>query len=181
MVIAVDSARQQLNLSRSFNELLPWLLPYDERTILCKDRSLLAVFEYHPKDQDGVAPETINAQTAALERLLLALQRSDIYLWFTHTRRKDTPPATEDRAETPEHIAALYYENYNRRTHYQHRHYLSVLIRPQEGHGKFIETFRASFEEQRGVLGSLFATLKESLGFEAMHAGIWRHIKRQSA
>lgn len=180
MVIAVDTARQQLNAARSFNELLPWLLPYDEQTILCKDRSLLAVFEYHPKDQDGVAPETINSQTASLERMLMSLQRSDLYLWFTHTRRKDTQPSIPDSDKTPDIIAAKYYRNYNRRTHYQHRHYLSVLIRPQEGHGKFIETFRASFEEQRGVIGSLFVTIKESLGFDAMHAGIWRHIERQS-
>lgn len=179
MVIAVDTARQQLQASRSFNELLPWLLPYDPQTVLCKDRSLLAVFEYHPKDQDGVAPETINSQTASLERLLMALQRDDLYLWFTHTRRKDTPPSIPDRDNTPDRIATRYYENYNRRTHYQHRHYLSVLIRPQEGHGKFIETFRAVFDEQRSVIGSLFLTIKESLGLEAMHSGIWRHIERQ--
>lgn len=179
MVIALDTARKELNTSRSFNEILPWLLPYDTQTVLCKDRSLLAVFEYHPKDQDGISPEAINNQTAALERLLLSLRREDLYLWFTHTRRKDVKPTIPKGDTTQEKLTAAYYHHFNRTDHYRHRHFLSVLIRPKEGHGKFMETFRAVYEEQQSMLKSLTRTIKESLGFEGMHAGVWRHIERQ--
>lgn len=179
MVIAVDEAKRALEQSRSLNELLPWLLPWDNETVLCKDRSLLALLEYAPKDHDGRSPERINADATALERMLMNFRRNDVYFWFLHTRRKEPIPVPGVSDNVQEQIARSYYQNFAKKPHYQHRHFLGVLVRPEAGPGKFMESFRSIYAEKQSIIQSLAGTFKQSLGLSAMDAATRKHLEYQ--
>lgn len=180
MVIAVDNARKEIEHAHSLAEIIPWLAPWDHQTVLCKDRGLLAVVEYFPKDYDGISPEEVNVNAEAMERMLMKLRRDDIYLWFTHTRRKESIPVPETGETVADAIAHSYYEHFTSKNHYRHRHFLSVLVLPPSGPGKFVETFKAAYQNHPSVIASMATTFKTSLGFKAMDAALGEHLENQS-
>lgn len=180
MVIAVDTAKTEIERAKSLADIIPWMSPWDDKTVLCKDRGLLAVLEYHPYDYDGISPEKVNAHAAAMERMLMKLRRNDIYLWFTHTRRRQKISVPNAGTAIADKIAHGYYKKYTEKNHYKHRHFISVLILPQAGPGKFMETFKAAYKRNPSVIASMGATIKGSLGFDAMNSVISEHLRNQS-
>ena len=84
-----EPAEQVLESSRSLTDLIPWLMPLNDEVVLCKDGSLMAVFEYAPPDPDGQSPDDVDGDAGAAERALLPMRREDVMLWFIARRQKD--------------------------------------------------------------------------------------------
>lgn len=153
---------------RSFTELLPWLLLIDPQTVLCKDGSLLALFEYHPLDPEGRDVSSIDHDAQAMEQAFVTIQRDDVNLWFLALRRVDREyPEGRFTNPTAERIDTLYREMYQSKTHYAHRYYQGFLFSPSRRSGKIVDTFLYHQSRGNSIGKAMAMAVKESLGFQA--------------
>lgn len=175
-----EPAEQVLESSRSLTDLIPWLMPLNDEVVLCKDGSLMAVFEYAPPDPDGLSPEDVDSDAGAAERALLPMRREDVMLWFIARRQKDFgyPAGTFDNV-TAREVDAFYAESYKKRVHYTHKYYMAVLLSPEKRSGKMIDTFIYNMEQGRGVVRSAGRAIKNSIGFSAMEIAENNRLEEQ--
>ena len=175
-----EPAEQVLESSRSLTDLIPWLMPLNDQIVLCKDGSLMAIFEYAPPDPDGQSPEASDGDADAAERGLMPMRREDVMLWFIARRRKDHsyPSGTFDN-QTAQEVDDYYRESYKTKTHYGHKYYMAVLLSPEKRSGKMIDAFLYNMEQQRGVVRSVGRAVKSSIGFSAMEIAETARLEEQ--
>jgi type IV secretion system protein VirB4 len=175
-----ESAEQVQEASRSLTDLIPWLMPLNDQIVLCKDGSLMAVFEYAPPDPDGQSPESSDGNAAAAERALMPMRREDVMLWFIARRQKDhSYPSGKFDNVTAQEVDDYYRKGYKTRIHYGHKYYMAVLLSPEKRSGKMIDTFLYNMEQQRGVVQSAGRAVKSSIGFSAMEIAEANRLEEQ--
>lgn len=175
-----ESAEQVQEAGRSLTDLIPWLMPLNDQSVLCKDGSIMAVFEYSPPDPDGQSPEDADGDASAAERAMLPMRREDVMLWFIARRQKDHgyPTGTFDNV-TAREVDEYYGESYKKRIHYGHKYYMAVLLSPEKRSGKMIDTFLYNMEQSRGVVRSAGRAVKNSIGFSAMEIAETNRLEEQ--
>ena len=182
MVTAVRESVEAIRQSKPLNDLVPWLAPWDEQTVLCKDGALMALYAYHPKDHDGQSPEQINAAAQSMERAFMNVRREDCMMWFMHERRKSDGRINEEISNSAsETVLRNYMSTFSARPHFQHDHYLAILLTPARGSGKFMETFAYHLNREDGLWTSAREAMKEFMGVNDLYLAEMERIADQSA
>lgn len=73
---------------RSLQELLPWLVPINERVVACKDSGLLACFEYRGLDTDGSADAAVAQLENLVDTAMDTWRSQPVTIWWTLRRER---------------------------------------------------------------------------------------------
>lgn len=135
-----DDHYQQI--SRPLAELIPWMSMLTNDLVLCKDGSLVACMEFEAMDLEGAETLDVNTLSERLEMAMRALDAKTT-LWWTIDRRKTQDYVEGDAIENPTaaEIDRLWEKSFRSTSHYKNRHYLSIVVRPEVGTGRFFETY----------------------------------------
>ena len=128
---------------RAVAELLPWMYPYDDRLIVNKDSSLMAVFVFEGQDIDGATVSEFNKQAEVANLGYDIFSNMPVTLWWQFRRR-----------EVHEYVDSLYPDavsqriNDNRKQeflrgrHYGNFHHLIVSLQPPAGAFRIADRMR---------------------------------------
>jgi type IV secretion system protein VirB4 len=155
---------QYQKASRPLAEIVPWMSMLTDNIILCKDGTLLACMEFEAVDLEGAETLSINTLSERMETAMRAFD-SRTALWWTVDRRKTTDYVGGDPIENPTaaEIDRLWRTSFQASKHYINRHYLSVVIKPEEGTGRFFETYGRLSTQGIAPFKALIETIKISL------------------
>lgn len=130
------------SISRPLAELIPWMALLTDDIILCKDGSLVACVEFDAMDLEGAEVLEVNTLSERLEMAMRAFDAKTT-LWWTVDRRKHQAYVEGDPIANPAaaEIDHLWKSEFLSTSHYQNRHFLSIVMRPEAGTGRFFETY----------------------------------------
>lgn len=127
---------------RALSELLPWMAFITERLVMGKDGSLLAVFEYHGFDSEGIDALEINTLAERVETATALLDSGCTVWWTTHRRVVD--PSMD--ASSMDNAGSRFVEEQWRRTlaatpAYSHRNFVAIAFPAETGTGRFFNLY----------------------------------------
>lgn len=145
--------------AKSMAELLPWMCPWDARTVLTVDQGLLASFTYSGLDAEGKSASEVDHAVDAYERAFSGFGTGS-YVWSIVDRRRTRHyPYAEISHPMAEHIqrgVAAYVTS----RQYTNTYSLSVFQRSATGaHALFDSVDRIVREEDRGLGSALTRAL----------------------
>ncbi|MBU2722797.1 VirB4 family type IV secretion system protein [Acidithiobacillus ferridurans] len=180
MAIAIKNVAETVNQNNSMTEIIPFLVPLDDETVLCKDGAMLALYTYAPADTDGLSPGQVDDDAAIMERALMTLRREDVMAWMLVNRSEKTVyPTGQHDNPVAKKIEALYRKDYLSQRHYSHRFYIAILMTHATRGGRVIETFMHHMNQGKSIGLSASSALKEAFGFGAMEIAEEARLKEQ--
>ncbi|MCX8566934.1 MAG: type IV secretion system protein VirB4 [Glomeribacter sp. 1016415] len=124
--------------TRTCSELVPWLFACNPATVVCKDSSLLAAFEYSGPDTDSITAGEMLKLIEDLTQTLISLSRQPLTLWWTVQRRRisgyDTLPLPDLYAQIVDDERR---QAFAQSGSHLNRHYLTIIRPPEAGLDRF--------------------------------------------
>lgn len=162
--------------SRGFAELVPWMLLVTDDVVLCKDGSLVALYEFAGVHLEACAPGEETRVTRALEHALRAFDERCSLWWIVDRRR--APPARP--GSFPDPVSAMIDRHWcaalERQGPYVNRHLFAVCLAPATGAATWLETFAQG--RRSGLLGTLVRSFDRREAFALEAARIDRDLAR---
>jgi len=149
----------------------PYLSFARENMILCKDGSLLALFEYDGVDGGTVSTGELAVQAGLLDQAMNMLNGRITLWWHQHHKIIKHYPAGEYDNPVSAKICEIYKSDFFKGKHYKNDHYLAVLYTPQGGIDKFFD--KVSFYTKQGkmsVWNAVWHSLKDVLSYRSAFA-----------
>lgn len=147
-------------------EWIDWLTPLDERTILNKNGSMLAVFELTGMDLDSNTHADVNQARSQVLYALAQLQDAGATVWWQVRRRRtvEYPEATFPDPVSQALDAALH-ADFLEHPQFINRHHIAVSLAPAATSMRLLQMMRRSQEvEGASALGALKALLRGLAG-----------------
>ncbi len=156
--------------TRTCAELVPWLFACNQQTLVCKDSSLLAAFEYSGPDTDSITAGSMLKLIEDLTQSLVGLSHQPITLWWTVYRRQisgyDTLPLPDLYAQMVDDERRRAFEQSGS---YLNHHYLTIARPPEAGLDRFsgrlshalshdgLPLYKAFWQAVRGTFSDQYA------------------------
>lgn len=159
---ALAAVRTRLNdESRPMAEMLPWLFPLDDRTLVNKDSSLMAIYEFVGPDTDTASTATMWSLLGDLSHALRALSRRPFHLWWLVERRKssryETLPMPDPVSQVVDDERKKAFEQ---SANYRNRHYVALSMPPQSGLNRFAGRFAHAMTNDQNMVQALTNALR---------------------
>lgn len=156
-----DAAYQAI--SRPLAEMIPWMSLLTDDLVLNKDGSLLACFEFESMDVEGLEALEVNTLS---ERVEIAMRNMDaqMTLWWRVERRSydayiDDGPISNEAANA---VDKAWRKTFKSKNFYRNTHFLSVVVKPSKGTGRFFDTFGRLSAQGMSAAKAVIETLKIS-------------------
>lgn len=146
------------NSKRPLSELVPWLIPVNNGSIIItKDSSLIATFEITGLDTDVAQISDINWLAESVQRAAIGLKDQPTTLWWTVKRVKSDywpglpmPDGISQLIDDERKAAFLSGENY------VNHHFVTLMSTPQTGVEKFKERVNGFIRDGEPMARALF-------------------------
>ena len=116
--------------SRTFAELVPWMILLTPSLVLNKDGSLLALFEVAGIDVEGLAPESVDRQARLLERAMRDFDERLALWWIVDRRRAPQAAPAAFAHPLSGYLDRLWADTFRRDPQFVNRHTLAVAWTP---------------------------------------------------
>lgn len=157
-------AQELEELGNPIADLLPWLTKLDETRILCKDGSIFCTFEITGQDKTGKEKFETDSYYNTMDRAYKSIADEKIMVWWNVLKRKTNfVPRGKYNNKFSQMVEDDYYrtiQNYNK---YIYRHYITILIKPPIGNGRYIDNYVRNINNGASMLEALRFTVKQAL------------------
>ncbi len=159
-------------LEKPITELVPWLFPITPEIVVCKDSGLLASFEFEGIDGDATTSQDVAIQLDRLDTAMRFVSDRPVTIWWT-VRRARTNHYPE--GSFSDNIGRDLDENHKMRflagKNYVNRHYLSILLAPEQGASRYFDRMQALIKEGESPISAM-VTAARTL-FSDQYAFAW--------
>jgi type IV secretion system protein VirB4 len=164
MVSFKEKAKELEELGHSFSELVPWLVKLNGDKILCKDGSVMCSFIIEGHDKSGKTKEETDQWYNTLDRAYRTISDEKVMVWWSLLKRKtNVYPYGEYDNKFSKIVDDEYRKSISRYNIYTKRTYLTMLVRPSIGSGRYLETYVRNINNGASSLEAIKLTLKQAL------------------
>ena len=127
--------------SRGFAELVPWMLLVADDVVMCKDGSLLAMFQFSGVHLEACAPGEDERIVASLEHALRAFDERCALWWIVDRRRAPATVAGGFPDPVSSRIEQLWCAELERQAPHVNRHFLAIAMAPAAAAAAWVDGF----------------------------------------
>lgn len=165
---------------RSLQELLPWLVPVNDRVVACKDSGLLACFEYRGLDTDGTADAAVAQLENLVDTAMDTWRNQPVTIWWTLRRERTTDyPGARMPTAVGQMIDDEHRARFLEAGGYVNRCFVSVLWVPERSTNAVMDRIGAYMSDGANPISAIFSGVRSALS--SRHAFAWGAAELEQA